>query len=220
LRLLDDLEAASGEIEMFAVGPEGEARHQLALTAPRRPRELADRFERAIDQAHQLTLMLTHGFVGRVRAAPEGGAYCEWDPSLTRHEAGTYSMRIFVMVLMPELEHFLREFAHWWLTPERCKKLRKKHPGMSRRRLARLTKPSAKKWFVPRLSRVFGVKVPEPLRVGFRTLLHWRNEFAHRNNPPGFIDWTYDHDFFESSFTWHLAAIGLCNMLVSRWQER
>lgn len=180
LEALARLEAAYDEIEPIALNAAGEARHEEnRRLAPERLQTLLARLDRGLAQAHDLGIVLAEGFA-RVRQSPETGSdFTRWRPTMTRHEIATYTLRVFVLVVVGELEHFLREVALWWLTPERVssiangssppKVLKNKPPETQVAELSEFVKPSGNPNTWPkRMHDVFGLEVPAPLRVARR----------------------------------------------------
>jgi len=231
MRLLSELEDDFAELEALVVGPDAEKREQKAGRAPQRPRQLLERLERSIGQAHEVCAMFSRGFTAERSAKTDAGdAYSRWHPEMTKHDAATFTIRVYVVLLAAELEHFVRGLAMWRLTPLELARVRASPPAnfpkksadaVARRWLADHVKPSgrANTW-ASRMDLVFGVRLPTALRRAFRALIEWRHEFVHRNNPPTFIDWSEKPDLAEVMICWMFAAFGLGTMLVAQTTKR
>jgi hypothetical protein len=238
------LEKLSPAVEDALLGPGGSAIHDRANAATGRQRVLLTRIQRATVTCFGLAQDLAKGFAARAArtAAPVNVKprkrttdlsehFSEWMRVDSGHEAMTWTLRMFVLIVCAELEHFLRDLAKWHLSDAQLARIRgdracpnnlPKARAKARAALVTLVRPSSGKpsdW-PRRLRLVFGTRIPRPITDALRILIRWRHEYSHRNNPPHEIDWSGEADAIEAMITWWLTTIAFSEHLVAETRRR
>jgi hypothetical protein len=125
MRLLDRIEELYAEVEDAAVGVQGEANYRAAQRSSRRPRELWKRFHRAQGEAFAVVSHIATGYGHRKASNQEKPRRrAPWEVQLTKEDVATHGLRIFVLEVVAELEHFVCSFARWWLNSAQLARLR------------------------------------------------------------------------------------------------
>jgi hypothetical protein len=142
------------------------------------------------------------------------------------NSGASLALRIFTVFAVGELEWFVREFARWWLTRAEIAKFRASptcarmpkrlahDDAIAREQIIDWLKPTASSRYLAwgvRLRRVFRCRIDESVTEAFKTLIMWRNEFAHLGRRRHRIRWMASNgpDIAEAMVCWIMASMVL-----------
>lgn len=229
LRRIRELEDIGGEVGNMLAEPASDELHNRAHKAPKRLRAYLVRYQRACSLAGVMLSDFSVGFGARTKSGTlprqaEDPLHVEYSLN-DGHEAMQLAVRWGATYLTAELEHFIRGTGRLQLSGDQLNRIRlsSRRPQhlapLDRKAREQLiltvlpTHGSSTKWG-RNLSLVFGRRFPGPVLQSLQSMVQWRHEASHRNNPPMRADWSGENDGAEAIIAWVLAGFALSNAVV------